>query len=191
MTATLQFYTLTAMIGMGVWLGASLDTYERFTVKQNRFRLLIAVRDLFFWILQALIVFYVLLKLNHGEIRIYIFLALLCGYAAYQALFKRLYQNLLEWTIKVMTALYRFCTSFIKVFLGTPLKWVLHILYRLSMIVITIVRTTLVFILRIAGAPFLWLANRTGLTTQLRKLLPFYNLIKDFCRRLLKKDREE
>ena len=30
MTLTVQFYTMVAMVAMGVWLGIAMDTYSRF-----------------------------------------------------------------------------------------------------------------------------------------------------------------
>ncbi|HGK0924605.1 TPA: spore cortex biosynthesis protein YabQ, partial [Streptococcus pneumoniae] len=41
MSLTIQLYTMLSMIGMGAWIGASLDTYQRFLKRQERKRWLV------------------------------------------------------------------------------------------------------------------------------------------------------
>ncbi|MGP9076533.1 spore cortex biosynthesis protein YabQ [Geobacillus thermodenitrificans subsp. calidus] len=99
MSITTQLLTMLTMIGMGGWLGMALDTYNRFLKRDERAHWLVFVNDVLFWAVQALLVFYVLLLVNDGELRFYLFLALLCGYAAYQSLLRSLYVRVLEWII--------------------------------------------------------------------------------------------
>lgn len=107
MSLTTQFYTMLAMVGMGGWLGAALDTYGRFLKRPLRARWVVFINDLLFWLVQGLILFYLLLLVNEGELRIYIFLAVLCGYAAYQSLLKKIYLQLLELFIQTSLTIYR------------------------------------------------------------------------------------
>lgn len=107
MSLTTQFYTMLAMVGMGGWLGAALDTYGRFLKRPLRARWVVFINDLLFWFVQGLILFYLLLLVNEGELRIYIFLAVLCGYAAYQSLLKKIYLQLLELFIQTSLTIYR------------------------------------------------------------------------------------
>ena len=72
----------------GSLFGATLDTYNRFLNRNARKRWLVFLNDVLFWILQALFIFYILFSVNFGEVRFYIFIALLCGFAGYQALLK-------------------------------------------------------------------------------------------------------
>ena len=72
-----------------------------FLKRQERKRWLVFIHDILFWIVQALSVFYVLLLVNEAELRIYVFLALLCGFAAYQSLLKALYMKLLNFLIYI------------------------------------------------------------------------------------------
>ena len=74
MTLSVQFYTIVSMILMGVWLGVAVDTYGRF-MHPNRWSILLFLSDILFWIVQSLLVFFVLLQVNEGEIRFYIFIA--------------------------------------------------------------------------------------------------------------------
>jgi spore cortex biosynthesis protein YabQ len=97
-----------SMIGMGSLFGMMFDTYQRFLDRPNRKSWIVFFNDLLFWVIQALIIFYILFLVNNGELRFYIFVALLCGFAAYQSLFKGIYLRLLEFIINTVIAIYRF-----------------------------------------------------------------------------------
>lgn len=162
MSLTTQFYTMLAMVGMGSWIGAALDTYGRFLKRPLRARWVVFINDFMFWVVQGLILFYVLLLVNEGELRIYIFLAVLCGYAAYQSLLKRAYLRILEQMIKTSISFYRIFINIgqamvirpiraliqliIVILLGTLkvlwslLKWAFQFLYSLVKILLVPVR---------------------------------------------------
>lgn len=108
MTLTVQFMSMLSMAAMGVWLGAAIDTYSRFVGKRHSFDSRTALLDLSFWAVQAILIFYILYQVNFGEVRIFVFIALLLGYAMYQALFKSFYNHALE----------GFITFFMKLFLS-------------------------------------------------------------------------
>ena len=97
-----------SMIGMGALFGVMFDTYQRFLNRPKRNRLIVFVNDLLFWAIQALLIFYTLFLVNNGEIRFYIFIALLCGFAAYQSLLKRVYLRMLELLISAVIAIFQF-----------------------------------------------------------------------------------
>lgn len=120
MTLTTQFYTMLAMAGMGAWLGASLDTYRLFVIRAKTARWLLFIHDILFWIVQGLLFFYVLLNVNEGELRIYIFLAVLLGIATYQSLCKRMYIKILKFTIHLAVSLYQFVKKLIQNVLFRP-----------------------------------------------------------------------
>lgn len=121
MTLTTQAYTMLAMIGMGSFLGASLDTYRHFLNRQQLMKWVVFVNDLVFWIVQALLVFYVLLLVNEGVLRFYIFLAILCGFAAYQSLFRTFYLKTLFFCIRIVTMIYQFIKKAIQLFIFKPI----------------------------------------------------------------------
>ncbi|MCA0170812.1 spore cortex biosynthesis protein YabQ [Bacillus sp. RAR_GA_16] len=104
MTLSVQFYTMVAMVAMGVWLGIAMDTYSRFLHPNRKKNVWLYANDVIFWLLQGLLIFYVLYLVNEGAIRFYVFLAILCGYSAYRALFQPLYRRLLERIILVILA---------------------------------------------------------------------------------------
>ncbi|MEW9052972.1 MAG: spore cortex biosynthesis protein YabQ [Neobacillus sp.] len=108
MTLSTQFLTMLSMIGMGSMFGVMLDTYQRFLNRPNRKSWIVFLNDLLFWTIQALLIFYILFLVNNGELRFYIFIALLCGFAAYQSLFKGFYLQLLETLINLAISIYMF-----------------------------------------------------------------------------------
>jgi spore cortex biosynthesis protein YabQ len=135
MSLTTQLATMLAMIGMGSWLGAALDTYNRFLQRQDRTHWIVFINDILFWIVQGLVIFYVLLLVNEGELRFYIFLAILCGYAAYQSLFRMIYLKMLEWAIWFVMRLYRFFVQLCYYFIVRPTQLLFQTLLALLFLI--------------------------------------------------------
>ncbi|CAK6470133.1 spore cortex biosynthesis protein YabQ [Peribacillus castrilensis] len=175
MTLTIQFYTLLAMIGMGSGFGAALDTYSRFLNRSERKRWIVFIHDFLFWIIQGLLIFYVLFLVNEGEFRLYLFLALLCGFSAYQALFKGFYQRFLEFLIILVIKLARFIANSVHMLIFLPIKWVivsiLAIIIGIGKFVLTLLKWAgkiLLFILNIFWRPLKWIL------TYIWNLLPVF-----------------
>lgn len=163
MTLTTQFYTLLAMIGMGSFYGAALDTYNRFLKRSERKRWIVFIHDVLFWVIQGLLIFYVLFLVNEGEFRLYLFLALLCGFSAYQALLKNLYRSSLEIFIKIVINIFKFCVKSFQILIFIPIKWVIStIIYLLKWMLKILLSLfkwviTLIFIiLRVMFKPLQW-----------------------------------
>ena len=95
------------------------DTYNRFLKRAQRKHWIVFVNDVLFWLMQGLIIFYVLFIVNKGELRFYIFIALVCGFATYQSLMKRIYLKWLEMVISWIVSIWRFLV-----------KLFLHLIYR-------------------------------------------------------------
>ena len=125
MTLSTQFMTMLAMIGMGVFFGAGLDTYNRFLKRSKRKSWLVFINDVLFWILQGLFIFFVLFRVNQGELRFYIFIALLCGFAAYQSLFKGIYLRWLEMLISFVISVFRFFVKIVYLLVYKPIYLVI------------------------------------------------------------------
>ncbi|MEC0276620.1 MULTISPECIES: spore cortex biosynthesis protein YabQ [Peribacillus] len=175
MTLTIQFYTLLAMIGMGSGFGAALDTYSRFLNRSERKRWIVFIHDFLFWIIQGLLIFYVLFLVNEGEFRLYLFLALLCGFSAYQALFKGFYQRFLEFLIMLVIKLARFIANSVHMLIFLPIKWVivsiLAIIIGIGKFVLALLKWAgkiLLFILNIFWRPLKWIL------TYIWNLLPVF-----------------
>jgi spore cortex biosynthesis protein YabQ len=120
MTLSTQFLTMLSMVGMGSVFGAMFDTYQRFLKRPKRKQWIVFINDIFFWIIQALLIFYTLFEVNNGELRFYIFIALLCGFAAYQSLLKGIYLRLLELIIQTVLAIVKFLENTFKLLIYKP-----------------------------------------------------------------------
>ncbi|WP_062350099.1 spore cortex biosynthesis protein YabQ [Bacillus kwashiorkori] len=166
MSLTTQFYTMLTMIGMGSWLGAALDTYSRFLKRTKRKRWIVFINDILFWVLQAFILFYVLYLVNNGEVRFYIFLALLCGFAFYQSLLKSIYLAILESIIQLVIKFYMFMVKLLSLVIFKPimllfsgiialLLFTWNLIYRILQIISKIILT----ILNVISKPFGWIGK--------------------------------
>ncbi len=164
MTLSTQFTTMLAMVGMGIVFGITLDTYNRFLNRSRRKRWIVFIYDILFWVVQGLAIFYILFLVNRGEIRFYIFLALLCGFATYQSLLKRMYIRFLELIISAVIAIYRF---FLKMLYYLIYKPVYSLIFFLISLIILLGRglfslfkfllKTVLWIIRIVFSPFRWI----------------------------------
>jgi spore cortex biosynthesis protein YabQ len=156
MTLTTQFYTMLSMIGMGALFGATLDTYNRFLNRSHRKRWLVFINDLLFWIFQALAIFYILFSVNFGELRFYIFIALLCGFAGYQALLKQGFLHFLEKLILFFISLYNFLVTMVKKLLYSPIKWLVVLLITLVLSIAKGLLNAVTFLLKMVYSIIKW-----------------------------------
>ncbi len=152
------------MIGMGSYFGASLDTYNRFLQRSNRKRWIVFCHDILFWFLQGLLIFYVLFLVNKGELRFYIFLALLCGFAAYQSLLKAGYLRLLEIVISMVISIYRFFVKMVRILIFRPIYSLVMLLLSLLLMVgkglLALAKgcgKVLLFVVQVLLKPFEWI----------------------------------
>lgn len=164
MTLSTQFLTMLAMIGMGSYFGATLDTYNRFLQRSKRKSWIVFFNDIFFWLFQGMSVFYVLFIVNKGELRFYIFLALLCGFAAYQSLLKKLYLQILEIVISMVISIYQFLVKVIRILIYKPIYSLILFIISLAIMIgkglLALARgilKALLFLIRILLKPIEWL----------------------------------
>ncbi len=150
------------MTVMGIWLGAAMDTYHRFLGTPRQFRWTHLVNDLFFWFAQGLLLFYVLLRVNEGEMRFYVLLALLLGYATYRALFQQTFRKILEWMIQFTISVFKFFVKLIKVLVIAPIKWFLQVVLALCMIILSTIWRIVYFLLKIIITPIRWGLEKIG-----------------------------
>lgn len=138
MNLDVQMVSLLSSIFMGIGVGASLDTYERILGKRTFFQWIRVVNDFLFWIVQALLYFGLLLYMNEGDVRLYLLLAVVLGYAMYRALLESSYRKILNVLLRIIHHVVYFLVRFTHVFLLNPSKGLLKLLYRLGMIVIIV-----------------------------------------------------
>ncbi len=157
MSLNVQFYTMLSMIGMGCWIGIALDTYGRFLKRPSRAKWLVIINDLTFWFVQALIIFYTLLLVNEGELRIYVFLALLCGYAAYQSLLHSTYLRFLEVLIQIVLSVYNFTAKLITVLIIRPIRYIIQVLLLFLVSIWNFILLVINFILKVFFTIIRWI----------------------------------
>lgn len=183
MTLSTQFLTMLSMIGMGSLFGAMFDTYQRFLNRPNRKSWIVFFNDLLFWVIQALIIFYILFLVNNGELRFYIFVALLCGFAAYQSLFKGMYLKLLEVIINTVIAIYRFMKRTFQLLIYKPVLGLIQLVISIIILLgrglyslVKFVLKVVLFILKIIWVPIekiiviLWKLLPKGIKKYVEKL---------------------
>ncbi|WP_235425133.1 spore cortex biosynthesis protein YabQ [Heyndrickxia ginsengihumi] len=113
---------------------------------------------------QGLVLFYVLFMINFGEVRFYIFVAILCGFAAYQALMREIYLKLLESFIFIIKTMIHFLANLVRTLIYQPIKGLILLFISLLTgsvkLLYTIVKTVmkmLIWVIKIIFKPLLWL----------------------------------
>ncbi|AVQ97604.1 spore cortex biosynthesis protein YabQ [Oceanobacillus iheyensis] len=193
MTLSTQFLTMLTMVSSGFYLGIVQDTFRRFTPYWKKRVVLTYTMEISFWLTQTLIVFYVLFRVNGGELRFYIFAAFLLGFATYQALAADSYKKLLEHIIRIMTAVYRFVERCVIALIITPIKWILKLLWTITFHVFKLLGTVLLFLLTVIITPIGWIFGfiyrllPEGFKKNIRKLAGFYSKMKNICIKLMKR----
>lgn len=159
MTLDVQFLTMISMILSGFYLGVILDTFRRLSAYWKNSLWLTYLMEICFWMTQTMIIFYVLFRVNSGELRVYVFLACLLGFAAYQACAKRAYKILLERIIKMVAAVYRFCSKLVHGIVFAPIHWLVRMAIRLVAGLLKLASAILLFLLTVVFAPFKWVGK--------------------------------
>ncbi|MFD1849252.1 spore cortex biosynthesis protein YabQ [Oceanobacillus bengalensis] len=157
MTLSVQFLTMITMVLSGLYLGVVLETFRRFTIYWKRKIVLTYFLEVCFWLTQTLIIFYVLYRINAGEIRFYVILACLLGFSIYQVFAAKLYKALLEQIIRIIAAIYRFCERLVQVLIITPVIWIVMALVTLLLGIFRLLSKVLLFTLKLLFAPIWWI----------------------------------
>ncbi|WP_100332743.1 spore cortex biosynthesis protein YabQ [Bacillus xiapuensis] len=162
MTLSVQFDTLLSMIVMGILFGALLDTYQRFLNRPVRSRWIAFICDVIFWCAYGGLLFYCLYAINYGEVRFYIFLAVFCGFSAYQALFKSIYVKVLNGLILLFIRLFQLIRKSIALLVVMPiavmLRWIIALIRMIGKSLLSLVKAglrLLLFIVKVACSPIL------------------------------------
>lgn len=187
MSLSVQLQTMLTMIAIGGWIGASIDTYGRLVRHRTWYKWVTMINDGLFWIFQSLLVFFVLLQVNEGEMRFYILLAILCGYATYKALLQSVFQRVLERTIWVIVKTYLFLKSLVVIMIINPTKELLKLLYTVCMMILTASITVIVFIGKIIWVPFSYIGKYVRTMVPVKKISGRFNIIKCRLKHLFKR----
>lgn len=150
MTLHVQLITMLTMIAGGVYLGFAFETYRRLTHRLRKNLLLLYVLELGFWFIQTAVLFYILFKVNEGELRIYVFLACLLGYSMYIVIFQKGYQKVLEGSIRLVKAIFKQVFAVVQTMFIQPVWALLSFLFK-------VVNGVIISIIRLLSYPFRWL----------------------------------
>ncbi|ARI75447.1 spore cortex biosynthesis protein YabQ [Halobacillus mangrovi] len=185
MSLTTQFVTILTMLAGGMFVGASVDTFERFFHNRNKKSLLEIIYQLLFWLIQAAFLFYILYLANYGELRVYVFVALACGYASYRALFQNLYLKALEVIIRVVSAILRTLKKIIYHLVIWPIKSMIFLIFSLLIVVYKILLKGIILLFLVVFYPIklvfrlIWRLVPKNMKNYLRHLAGFLDKIKN------------
>lgn len=192
MILTVQFMTMLAMILGGFYLGMILDTFRRASKHWKNSVFLTYFMEISFWFSQTLLLFYILYLVNAGELRLYVFLACLLGFAAYQVLAAEAYKKLLEHLIKLVLSIYRFVSKGLHMVLVTPIVFVISLIFTAIAYIIQVLFHVLMTILKIIFTPLKWVILLIyGILPEiiknyLHKIAGFYSTMENICKKWLK-----
>ncbi|WP_370521853.1 spore cortex biosynthesis protein YabQ [Virgibacillus sp. MSP4-1] len=142
------------------------DTFHRFNERKKRKPWIHYCNEILFWILQGLIIFYILYLTNYGQIRFYIWLALIFGFAFYQALLRVWYLKVLEHLIQFSVTTWQVLRRLIQRLVIAPLSWMLKVLTYLLTLFWTAVIWVLFIPWKLLRRPLIFVWN------QIKKLIP-------------------
>ncbi|WP_163972098.1 spore cortex biosynthesis protein YabQ [Oceanobacillus halotolerans] len=185
MTLSVQFMTMIVMTLGGFYLGMAQDTFRRFSIHWEKRVILPYVMEVSFWLTQTLLLFYLLFLVNAGELRVYVFLACLLGFAAYQALAATLYKRLLERMINICTTVYRFSARMVHAIIIKPITFLIGIVVTCVLFLLQLLWKILQKLLKGVYLPLKWTLKQLyrilpkSFKKFLHKLAGFYSKMKN------------
>jgi spore cortex biosynthesis protein YabQ len=159
-----QWITMLTMVGSGLILGVALDAYR---VLKERFRLrgwVVSLVDLLYWVAAASLVFHLLVWSNWGELRFYVFVAVLAGFWIYFSWFSDGVFRFLRWLLHGLERIGRSVIRVVTVLVWVPLAYLWALFRRAGMLLWRLARG----LFRLVLVPFTPL---TRLLSPLRKAL--------------------
>ncbi|HZG77746.1 MAG TPA: spore cortex biosynthesis protein YabQ [Paenibacillus sp.] len=142
MTLSVQFLTMAAMMLSGAALGLLFDGYRVLSGELRFPRWIIPPLDILYWAVGTVAVFRVLFLSNGGEVRIYVFLALMIGVSFYFALLSGFAVKTIRWTIGRVKALIRLLIRLGDLLVVRPLVG----LYRLVIVILGFLAALSIFL---------------------------------------------
>lgn len=138
------------MVGSGLILGVALDTYR---VLKERFRLrgwVVSLVDLLYWVAAASLVFHLLVWSNWGELRFYVFVAVLAGFWIYFTWFSDGVFRFLRWLLQGLERIGKSVIRLVTVLVWFPIAYLWALFRRAGMLLWRLARG----VLRLVLAPF-------------------------------------
>lgn len=190
MTLEVQFTIMISMVLGGVYLGLALETHRRLFNHLSRL-LFIYAMEITFWMTQAFILFYILYRVNGGEIRFYNILAVLLGFSMYQVFMATIYKKTLEKLIVSFTNVYKFVAQVINIILIKPVMFLFQLIITCLLFLFNSLFFILSFLIGIIMAPLRWALKYIykllpgRFQRYLYKIIDFYSIIKNTCKKVV------
>lgn len=188
MTLTVQFLTMLAMTLGGIYLGTALDTFRRLSMYWKNKKSAVYLLEICFWLLQTGILFYILFRVNGGELRAYVFLACLLGFSFYQVAIASFYKKLLEIVIRIVRKIFQWTKTILNMLIVQPISWLIKATGTLLLFLMQV----LLVLLKWLYIPLLWIAKiiYRMLPKSVKKFfyqfVQIYSTIKDTCKKVYK-----
>jgi spore cortex biosynthesis protein YabQ len=144
-TLYVQFFTLFMMFCSGLALGTIFDISRVLSGKLRVPRFILPLVDILYWIVATILVFWLLMYSNEGQVRVFVFLGIGIGICFYFALLSNWIIWLLLLGIRITIALFRFAQKMVELFLIKPLLGI----YRLTVLILGFLLTIAVFLYKI------------------------------------------
>lgn len=164
MNAAVHWSTIGAMMLCGLGMGTVFDIYRAAATRLRFRRWLLPAIDLLYWIAATLIVFRILLGVNYGEVRLYVFLGIGIGVCAYFGLFSSYVLRAAGWIFETLRKLGLLLWRIVRILLVVPLTWIVRTLASLLDAVFVVTAALLLWVvkllLRPLGPPGRWLWDR-------------------------------
>lgn len=141
------------MVVGGMYLGFANETYRRLIGRRNISTVFVYFFEVSFWLLQTAILFYVLYRVNFGEIRFYIFLAILLGFSIYVVMFQSLYRRILEIIIETIKQITYLIIRTIDTLIIAPIKWLISLFVTVVTYTLYLLFKIVLFLLRVIFYP--------------------------------------
>jgi spore cortex biosynthesis protein YabQ len=152
-----QLQTVLAMSVCGALMGMGYDTYHVFTGKGRLPAWVTFFLDILFWVGSMGVVFWVLVRVNDGIVRLPIFIGMLLGAWVYFVIGSKKYVQFLHAVIKFIRWLYRTIVAIINTLIVRPVLLLYKLVFMLVTFLLTIVTTIFGYgwkIIRTLTSPF-------------------------------------
>ena len=157
MSIAFQLQTVLAMSVCGALMGMGYDTYHVFTGKGRLPAWVTFFLDILFWVGSMGVVFWVLVRVNDGIVRLPIFIGMLLGAWMYFVIGSKKYVQFLHAVIKFIRWLYRTIVAIINTLIVRPVLLLYKLVFMLVTFLLTIVTTIFGYgwkIIRTLTSPF-------------------------------------
>jgi spore cortex biosynthesis protein YabQ len=132
------------MFCSGLALGTLFDVFRVFSGKLRLSRFILPLIDFLYWIVATILVFWLLMYSNEGQVRVFVFLGIGIGICFYFALLSHWIIWLLLLFIRITIGLYRFALKMVKLFLIRPILGI----YRLVILLLSFLAAFTVFLFK-------------------------------------------